>query len=113
MCGRAYDPRLILAWPTAKIAVMGGTQASKVLKQIKVRQLEKQGKELSDEDEQALLSDIQDRYEEQTTPYYAAARMWVDELIDPVETREWLSLGIEMADHNPQMEAFNPGVLQT
>jgi len=113
MCGRAYDPRLILAWPSAKIAVMGGTQASKVLKQIKVRQLEKQGKELSEEDEQELLADIQDRYEEQTTPYYAAARLWVDELIDPVETRDWLSLGIEMADHNPHMERFNPGVLQT
>ena len=113
MCGRAYDPRLILAWPTAKIAVMGGTQASKVLKQIKVRQLEKQGKELSEEDEQELLSEIQDRYETQTTPYYAAARMWVDELIDPVDTREWLSLGIEMADHNPEMEPFNPGVIQT
>jgi acetyl-CoA carboxylase carboxyltransferase component len=113
MCGRAYDPRLMLAWPSAKIAVMGGTQASKVLKQIKVRQLEKQGKELSEEDEQKLLAEIEDRYEEQTSPYYAAARLWVDELIDPVDTREWLSLGIEMADHNPEMERFNPGVLQT
>jgi acetyl-CoA carboxylase carboxyltransferase component len=113
MCGRAYDPRLILAWPSAKIAVMGGQQAAKVLKQIRVRQLEKQGKELSDEEEKELLDEIHDRYEEQTTPYYAAARMWVDELIDPVDTREWLSLGIEMADHNPEMERFNPGVLQT
>lgn len=113
MCGRAYDPRLVLAWPTAKIAVMGGTQASKVLKQIRVRQLEKKGEELSDEEEQELLSRIQDRYEEQTTPYYAAARLWVDALIDPVNTREWLSRGIEMTDHRPTLERFNPGVIQT
>ena len=113
MCGRAYDPRLVLAWPTAKIAVMGGTQASKVLKQIKVRQLEKQGKELSEEDEQALLSEIQERYKEQTTPYYAAARLWVDVLIDPVNTRDWLSRGLDVVDHNPKLERFNPGVIQT
>ncbi len=113
MCGRAYDPRLVLAWPTAKIAVMGGTQASKVLKQIKVRQLEKQGKELSEEDEEELLSTIQDRYEEQTTPYYAAARLWVDALIDPVDTRDWLSRGLDVVDHNPTLERFNPGVIQT
>jgi acetyl-CoA carboxylase carboxyltransferase component len=113
MCGRAYDPRLVLAWPTAKIAVMGGQQASKVLKQIRVRQLEKQGEELSDEEEQELLSRIQDRYEEQTTPYYAAARLWVDALIDPVDTRSWLSTGLDMVDHNPELERFNPGVLQT
>jgi acetyl-CoA carboxylase carboxyltransferase component len=113
MCGRAYDPRLVLAWPTANIAVMGGQQASKVLKQIRVRQLEKQGKELSDEEEEELLSRIQDRYEEQTTPYYAAARLWVDEIIDPVETRSWLSTGLEVVDHNPELERFNPGVFQT
>ena len=113
MCGRAYDPRLVLAWPTAKIAVMGGTQASKVLKQIKVRQLEKQGKELSEEDEQELLSEIQERYKEQTTPYYAAARLWVDEIIDPVNTRDWLSRGLNVVDHNPELERFNPGVIQT
>jgi len=113
MCGRAYDPRLVLAWPTAKIAVMGGTQASKVLKQIRVRQLEKKGETLSDEEEQALLSRIQDRYEEQTTPYYAAARLWVDALIDPVDTRDWLSLGLDIVDHNPELERFNPGVIQT
>ena len=113
MCGRAYDPRLVLAWPTAKIAVMGGTQASKVLKQIKVRQLEKQGEELSDEDEEALLSEIQNRYEEQTTPYYAAARLWVDALIDPVDTRDWLARGLNVVDHRPTLERFNPGVIQT
>jgi len=113
MCGRAYDPRLVLAWPTAKIAVMGGTQASNVLKQIRVRQLEKEGKELSDEEEQELLSRIQDRYEEQTTPYYAAARLWVDALIDPVDTRDWLARGLDVVDHNPTLERFNPGVIQT
>ncbi len=113
MCGRAYDPRLVLAWPTAKIAVMGGTQASKVLKQIRVRQLEKKGETLSDEEEQELLSRIQDRYEEQTTPYYAAARLWVDALIDPVDTRDWLSLGLDVVDHNPELDRFNPGVIQT
>ncbi len=113
MCGRAYDPRLVLAWPTAKIAVMGGTQASKVLKQIKVRQLEKQGKELSEEEERELLSEIQERYKEQTTPYYAAARLWVDALIDPIDTRAWLSRGLDVVDHNPELERFNPGVIQT
>ena len=113
MCGRAYDPRLVLAWPTANIAVMGGQQASKVLKQIRVRQLEKQGKELSEEEEEELLSRIQDRYEEQTTPYYAAARLWVDEIIDPADTRSWLSTGLDMVDHNSGLERFNPGVFQT
>jgi acetyl-CoA carboxylase carboxyltransferase component len=92
---------------------MGGTQASKVLKQIKVRQLEKQGEKLSDEDEEALLSEIQNRYEEQTTPYYAAARLWVDALIDPVNTRDWLARGLNMVDHRPTLERFNPGVIQT
>ncbi|PEN14035.1 methylcrotonoyl-CoA carboxylase [Longibacter salinarum] len=113
MCGRAYDPRMMLAWPTAKIAVMGGTQASKVLKQIQVRKLEKQGKELSAEDEKELLDRIQDRYEEQTTPYYAAARLWVDAIIDPVKTREWISAGIDTADLNPELPKFNAGVIQT
>ncbi|HHP7238604.1 acyl-CoA carboxylase subunit beta [Longibacter sp.] len=113
MCGRAYDPRLMLAWPTARIAVMGGTQASKVLKQIQVRKLEKQGKELSAEDEQELLDEIQNRYEEQTTPYYAAARLWVDAIIDPARTREWISAGIDTADLNPELPPFNAGVIQT
>jgi acetyl-CoA carboxylase carboxyltransferase component len=113
MCGRAYDPRLICAWPTAKIAVMGGTQAAKVLHQIQVRKLEKQGKELSEEEEQEMLARIEDRYEQQTTPYYAAARLWVDEIIDPVDTRAWLSRGINMADLNPNLPTFNPGVIQT
>lgn len=112
MCGRAYDPRLIFAWPTAKIAVMGGQQAAKTLLQIQVRTLEKKGKEISDSEREALLSSIEARYERQTTPYYAAARLWVDEIIDPTETREWISLGLEMADHNPEAPLFNPGVIQ-
>jgi len=113
MCGRAYDPRLMLAWPTARIAVMGGTQAAKTLLQIQVRKLEKQGKTLSDEEREELLHTIEQRYEAQTSPYYAAARLWVDEIIDPVETRRWISRGIEMADHNPDIPPFNPGVIQT
>lgn len=113
MCGRAYDPRLMLAWPSAKIAVMGGQQAAKVLHQIQVRKLEKQGEELSDEEAQELLSSIEGRYEEQTKARYAAARLWVDAIIDPAATRRWISRGIEMADHNPEMPAFNPGVIQT
>ncbi len=113
MCGRAYDPRLMLAWPTARIAVMGGAQAAKVLTQIEVSKLKRQGKELSKEERESVLRDIEERYEKQTSPYYAAARMWVDEIIDPVATRRWISSGIEMADHNPEMPRFNPGVIQT
>jgi acetyl-CoA carboxylase carboxyltransferase component len=113
MCGRAYDPRLMLAWPSAKMAVMGGTQASKVLLSIRKRRLEKEGEELSDEEEEKLLSEIEDRYEEQTTPYYAAARLWVDEIIDPADTRARLSHGLRMANLNPDRECFNPGVIQT
>lgn len=113
MCGRAYDPRLICAWPTARIAVMGGSQAAKTLLQIQVRKLEKQGKELSEEEREALLASIEARYERQTTPYYAAARLWVDAIIDPADTRAWLSRGIAMANHNPEIPPFNPGVIQT
>jgi acetyl-CoA carboxylase carboxyltransferase component len=113
MCGRAYDPRLMLAWPTARIAVMGGQQAAKVLLQIQVRKLQKQGREISDAERDELLQTIEDRYERQTTPYYAAARLWVDAIIDPADTRRWLSRGLEMADLNPEMPRFNPGVIQT
>ena len=113
MCGRAYDPRLMLAWPSARIAVMGGTQAARTLLQIQVRNLEKQGKELSDAEREDLLHTIEQRYKEQMSPYYAAARIWVDEIIDPAETRRWISRGIELADHNPEIPPFNPGVIQT
>lgn len=112
MCGKAYDPRLIVAWPTAKIAVMGGTQAARVLTQIQVSSLKKQGKAPDPEGEQALFEQIKEKYDSQTTPYYAAARLWVDAIIDPRATREFISLGIEMADHGT-VEKFNPGVLQT
>ncbi len=103
----------MLAWPSARIAVMGGTQAAKTLLQIQVRKLEKQGREITDEDREELLQTIEQRYEAQTSPYYAAARLWIDEIIDPVETRRWISRGIEMADHNPEIPPFNPGVIQT
>ncbi|NNE69446.1 MAG: acyl-CoA carboxylase subunit beta, partial [Rhodothermales bacterium] len=108
--GRAYDPRLMLAWPSAQIAVMGGSQAAKTLLSIEERTLAKQGIELSGEDRQARLDQIEARYAEQTSPVYAAARLWVDALIDPRETRAWLATGLEMADHNPDMADFKVGV---
>jgi 3-methylcrotonyl-CoA carboxylase beta subunit len=113
MCGRAYDPRLMLAWPTARIAVMGGSQAAKTLLQIEVSKLEREGRHLTDDEKNEVLRRIEARYEETTTPYYAASRLWVDEIIDPVRTRAWISRGIEMADHNPVIPPFNPGVIQT
>ncbi len=112
MCGKAYDPRLILAWPTAKIAVMGGQQAAKVLMQIQVNSMKAQGKEPDEKEQQEIYNSISQRYEEQTSPYYAAARLWVDEIIDPRNTRQILALGIEAAQHAP-VERFNVGVLQT
>ncbi|MBP9881650.1 MAG: acyl-CoA carboxylase subunit beta, partial [Chitinophagales bacterium] len=112
MCGKAYDPRLIVAWPNAKIAVMGGAQAASTLMQIQVSSLKAKGKELSAEDEAAMLKEITDRYNTQMTPYYAAARLWVDAIIDPIETRNWISLGIEAANHNPDIKPFSTGVMQ-
>jgi len=112
MCGRAYEPRLMLAWPTARIAVMGGKQAAQTLLQVQLGKYEREGKTLSEEEKQRLLEEIESRYEAQTSAYYAAARLWVDAIIDPAETRRWISLGIEMADHNPDLPPFNPGVLQ-
>lgn len=112
MCGKAYDPRLIVAWPTAKIAVMGGAQAAKVLLQIESSAAKAKGEELTEEQKEASLKKIQDRYDKQTTPYYAASRLWVDAIIDPVKTRQWISRGIEMADHG-KLERFNVGVIQT
>src|SRR5690606_22310572 len=101
LCGKAYDPRLIFAWPSAQIAVMGGSQAAKTLLQIQASKLKKQGMALSEDDQAALLKEIEARYAEQMSPYYAAARLWVDEIIDPAMTRAWISTGIELADHNP------------
>ena len=112
MCGKAYDPRLIVAWPTAKIAVMGGEQAAKVLLQIEKASLQKKGQEISPKAEEALLTKIIDRYNNQTTPEYAAARLWVDAIINPADTRQWISSGIEAANNAP-VEKFNVGVLQT
>ncbi len=112
MCGKAYDPRLIYAWPSAQIAVMSGASAAKTLLQIKVATLKAQGKELSAEEETALLKEITDKYDEELSPYYAASRLWVDGIIDPVETRKVVSMGIEAASHAP-VEKFNVGVIQT
>lgn len=112
MCGKAYDPRLIVAWPTAKIAVMGGSQAAKVLLQIKTASMKAKGQEITEEQEQELLEEIHSSYEEQTSPYYAASRLWVDAIIDPKETRSIISQGIEAANNAP-VEKFNPGVIQT
>lgn len=112
MCGKAYDPRLIYAWPSANIAVMGGAQASKTLLTIKVAGLKKRGKTISDEDQTEMLREIQEQYDQQTHPLYAAARLWVDGIIDPRETRAIISRGIAMASHNHEIPKFNPGVLQ-
>lgn len=112
MCGKAYDPRLIVAWPTAKIAVMGGTQAAKVLTQIQVASLKRKGEEPDDKAETELFNKIKNRYDTQTTPYYAAARLWVDAIIDPKDTRSIISRGIEMSN-NAEIEKFNVGIIQT
>ena len=113
MCGKAYDPRLIVAWPTAKIAVMGGEQAAKVLLQIEKNRLKSKGEIIDKEKEKQLFDKIAKKYEEQTSPYYAAARLWVDAIIDPVETRKIISLGIECANHNSETKRYNPGVIQS
>jgi 3-methylcrotonyl-CoA carboxylase beta subunit len=112
MCGKAYDPRLIYAWPTAQIAVMSGNSAAKTLLQIRVSSLKAQGKTITPEEEAQLLKEITNRYNDQLSPYYAAARLWVDGVIDPVETRKVISIGIEAANHAP-VEKFNVGVIQT
>lgn len=112
MCGRAYDPRFIYAWPTAQIAVMGGTQAAKVLTQIRVASLEKKGEEITSEDRNKILEEIRSRYEKQTDVRYAAARLWVDGIIKPGETRERISRAIECANHNPDLPDFKTGVFQ-
>ena len=112
MCGKAYDPRLIVAWPSAKIAVMGGDQAANTLLQIEKSRLNSKGEPISDKEEKALLDKIKGRYENGTKPEFAASRMWVDAIINPLETRKWISMGIEAADHSP-IEKFNSGLLQT
>ena len=113
MCGKAYDPRLIFAWPSARIAVMGGSQAAKTLLQIQESALKAKGEEITPEKEQELLNEITERYNAQTSPYYAAARLWVDGIIDPLETRKVISMGIEAANQSPIKKPFNVGIIQT
>ncbi|MXS72408.1 acyl-CoA carboxylase subunit beta [Flavobacteriaceae bacterium W22] len=112
MCGKAYDPRLIVAWPWADLAVMGGAQAAKVLAQIQESTLKKQGKEITEEEHKEILNSISEKYKKQTEATYAAARLWTDAIINPVDTRKWISMGIEAADHSPITEKFNLGVIQ-
>jgi 3-methylcrotonyl-CoA carboxylase beta subunit len=112
MCGKAFDPRLILAWPGSKMAVMGGEQAAKVLMQIEKSKLKKEGEKIDPKKEKTLLKEIKSRYNKQTRAYYAAARMWTDAIIDPIETRKWISMGIAAANHAPINKQFNMGILQ-
>ena len=112
MCGKAYDPRLIFAWPSAELAVMGGTQAAKVLAQIEASSLKAKGEVIDEAKEKELFDKIKARYDEQVSPYYAAARIWTDNIIDPLDTRKWISMGIEAADHAPIEKKFNLGVIQ-
>ena len=112
MCGKAYDPRLIFAWPSAELAVMGGTQAAKVLAQIEASSLKAKGELIDEAKEKELFDKIKARYNEQVSPYYAAARLWTDAIIDPLETRTWISMGIEAANQSPIEKKFNLGVIQ-
>ncbi|MGB5317786.1 acyl-CoA carboxylase subunit beta [Eudoraea sp.] len=112
MCGKAYDPRLIVAWPSAELAVMSGNSAAKVLLQIEKASLKKKGEQISEEKEKELFEQIKKRYDKQISPYYAAARLWTDAIIAPIETRKWISLGIEAANHKPIEKSFNMGLLQ-
>ncbi len=113
MCGKAYDPRLIFAWPSAELAVMGGTQAAKVLAQIETASMAKKGEPVDAEQEKEVFEKIKARYDAQTSPYYAAARLWTDAIINPLDTRKWISMGIEAANHAPITKDFNLGVIQT
>jgi 3-methylcrotonyl-CoA carboxylase beta subunit len=113
MCGKAYDPRFIYAFPNAKISVMGSAQASSVLLDIKIKQAEKDGLKVTEEVKRKLLDEISAAYDEKNNPYYAAARLWIDEIIDPAEARKFISMGIESANNNPEIPRFNPGVIQT
>ena len=113
MCGKAYDPRLIAAWPSAELAVMGGTQAAKVLAQIETASLAKKGEKVDAEKEKEVFDKIKARFDDQASPYYAAARLWTDAIISPLETRNWISSGIEAANHSPITKDFNLGVIQT
>ena len=113
MCGKAYDPRFLFAWPSAQVAVMSGAAAANTLVQIETATLKAKGKQITPEDEKAMFEKIKQRYDEQTSPYFAAARLWIDEVILPSETRKMISMGLEAANHAPITRQFNPGVLQT
>ena len=113
MCGKAYDPRLIVAWPTAQIAVMGGSAAAQVLLQIEIASLKSKGEKITPEREKELYDSIKDRYDKQASPYYAASRLWVDAIIDPIQTRNIISMGIEMANNKRSEKSYNVGVIQT
>ncbi|WP_010182663.1 acyl-CoA carboxylase subunit beta [Aquimarina agarilytica] len=112
MCGKAYDPRLIVSWPSAELAVMGGAQAAKVLLQIEKASLKAKGETITEAKERELFDQIKSRYDKQTSPYYAAARLWTDAIINPLETRKWISMGIEAANHAPIEKPFNIGIVQ-
>jgi acetyl-CoA carboxylase carboxyltransferase component len=112
MCGKAYDPRLIVAWPSAELAVMSGNSAAKVLLQIETASLKKRGEKITPEKEAELFDQIKSRYDQQISPYYSAARIWTDAVINPLDTRTWISMGIEAANHAPIEKQFNMGVLQ-
>ena len=113
MCGKAYDPRLIVGWPTAQMAVMGGSAAAKVLLQIEVASLKAKGEKITEKRENEILNTIKDRYDSQTSPYYAASRLWIDAIIDPIDTRKVISMGIEMANNKKAEKPYNVGVIQT
>ena len=113
ICGKAYDPRLIAALPTANIAVMSGASAAKTLLQIQVATLKAKGEVITEEAKDKLLKEITERYDKQTSPYYAASRLWVDNVIDPLDTRRWVSMGIEAANNAPIEKPYNVGVIKT
>jgi acetyl-CoA carboxylase carboxyltransferase component len=113
MCGKAYDPRFVFAWPTARYAVMGGEQAASTLVEIKIKQLERGGKKLSEAEKRELFQSVKQTYDEQTDPRYGAARLWIDKILDPLETREAIALALEAAALNPHVAEFKTGVLQT
>jgi acetyl-CoA carboxylase carboxyltransferase component len=113
MCGKAYDPRFLFAWPTARYAVMSGDSAAGTLLEIKVKQLERSGKKLSEDEKKELYESVKRTYDEQTDPRYGAARLWIDKIIDPIETRDAITIALEAASLNPDVPEFKVGVLQT
>jgi acetyl-CoA carboxylase carboxyltransferase component len=113
MCGKAYDPRFVFAWPTAKYAVMSGDSAAGTLVEIKIRQLERSGKKLNEDERKELVDSVKRTYDEQMDPRYGAARLWIDKIVDPMETRQAITLALEAAALNPEVPEFKVGVLQT